>query len=173
MSEHRYALIQGCDSVRRIALQNELNAPIEEIWQAVTQVERIQKWWPDWRPGGVVEPREGGRIKLDDGSWINGVVKVWQPPHIFEFTWHESIDSGVDWFEQYTRSLLRIDLVSIGESKTLLNLVQFAPEGSVIGGTAGWHHFVGERLTGYIDRGTLEDDPKRFAQLKLLYDENS
>jgi len=173
MSEHKFALIQGDHSVRRIALQNELNANIETAWQAVTQVEQIQQWWPDWRPGGTIEPREGGRITLDDGSWINGIVKVWQPPHIFEFTWHESMDSAADWFEQDTRSLLRIDLVKTGEEKMLLNLIQFAPEGSVIGGTAGWHHFAGERLSSYIDRGMVEDDPNRFTQLKLLYSDNS
>jgi len=60
MTEFKYASIQGDGDVRRVALQNELNAPISRVWEAVTTVDQIQHWWPDWRPGGVIEPNEGG-----------------------------------------------------------------------------------------------------------------
>ena len=170
MADFKYATIQGDGDVRRVLLQNELNAPISRVWDAVTTVDQIQHWWSDWRAGGVIEPHEGGIVKLADGSWINGKVKVWQPPYIFEFTWHETISAETDWFEQHTRSLLRIDLVAIAANKTLLNLIQFAPVNCVVGGTAGWHEFAGERLDSYIENGKVEDDPNRFAQLKTLYE---
>lgn len=171
MDEHRYATLEGAGSLRRIALENELGAPVDTVWNAITDVELVKQWWPDWQPGGTIEKREGGRIILGDGSWIDGTIKVWSPPHILEFTWHEHLQSpdAVDWFEPKTRSLLRIDLVSTGDSTTLLNLVQFQPADSAVGGTAGWHHFAGERLKSLLEDGRVIDRPDRFAELKLLY----
>jgi uncharacterized protein YndB with AHSA1/START domain len=167
---HQYASIQGNGAVRRIALANELNAPLDTVWRAITNVDQIQHWWPDWRPGGIIEQSEGGIVRLGDGSWIDGIVKVWRPPHIFEFTWHETIEGDPEWLETYTNSLLRIDLVQLAGSKTLLNLIQFAPETSVVGGTAGWHYFAGERLASFLREGEVIDDPERFSQLKQLYE---
>jgi uncharacterized protein YndB with AHSA1/START domain len=167
--EHRYAEIQGDCVVRRVALSNTLNAPIETVWQAITNVEQIQHWWPDWRPGGVIDKAEGGTVRLGDGSWIDGIVKVWRPPHIFEFTWQEHPDETPDWFEARTSSLLRIDLVELSNSQTLLNLIQFAPEQSAVGGTAGWHHFAGERLKCLLETGMVEDTSGRFDVLVKLY----
>lgn len=172
MKIHKYASIEGNGAVRRIALSNNLNAPLERVWHAITTVDQIQHWWPDWRPGGVIEPHEGGTVRLGDGSWIDGIVKVWRPPHIFEFTWHETIEGDPEWLEAITNSLLRIDLVELTDSTTLLNLIQFAAESSVVGGTAGWHHFAGERLTSFLKDGEVSDDLGRFGQLQELYESN-
>lgn len=169
MIEHRYAEIQGEGAVRRVALSNTLNAPLETVWQAITNVEQIQHWWPDWQPGGIIDKAEGGVVRLGDGSWIDGIVKVWRPPHIFEFTWQEQLEDEPDWFEQRTNSMLRIDLVELSNSQTLLNLIQFAPESSAVGGTAGWHHFAGERLKSLLEVGTVDDSSGRFEELVKLY----
>lgn len=169
MIEHRYAEIQGDGAIRRIALSNTLNAPLETVWQAITEVEQIQHWWPDWRPGGVIDKVEGGVVRLGDGSWIDGLIKVWRPPHIFEFTWHEQLDDRPDWFEACTNSMLRIDLVELSGSQTLLNLIQFTPESSAVGGTAGWHQFAGERLKSLLETGKVEDTSGRFEELVKFY----
>ncbi len=169
MIDQKYAAIQGDGAIRRIALSNTFNASLETVWQAITNVDQIQHWWPDWRSGGVIDKAEGGVIRLGDGSWIDGIVKIWRPPHIFEFTWREHVDGNPEWFETYTSSMLRIDLVELAESQTLLNLIQFAPESSVIGGTAGWHHFAGERLKSLLEDGEVNDTSGRFEQLVKLY----
>ncbi|MEM9624250.1 MAG: SRPBCC domain-containing protein [Pseudomonadota bacterium] len=169
MDTHKFAQIQGGGPVRRIALQNTLAHGLAEVWEVLTEVKHVQHWWPDWQPGGVIEPREGGRICLGEGAWIHGTIKVWRPPHILEFTWQEHLGHAPDWLETHTNSILRIDLVAQSASTTLLNLVQFAPADSAVGGAAGWHHFAGERLTAYLRDGRVRDDPGRFEQLRQLY----
>jgi hypothetical protein len=39
----------------------------------------------------------------------------------------------------------------------------------VIGGTAGWHHFAGERLKSLLEDGEVNDTSGRFEQLVKLY----
>lgn len=166
---HNYANIQGDGAVRRVALSNTFNAPLETVWQAVTTVDQVKLWWPDWQPGGVIEPAEGGTIRLGDGAWIDGIVKLWRPPHIFEFTWQEQPDDTASWHDAATRSLLRMDLVELSRSSTLLHLVQFMPAASSVGGAAGWHHFVGERLKSLLETGEVTDTANRFEELVALY----
>ena len=74
-----------------------------------------------------------------------------------------------DWFEDKTKSLLRIDLVENADKQTLLRLIQFAPANNAVGGTAGWHHFAGERLKSFLETGEVVDNPDRFDELKALY----
>lgn len=170
MTSHKFSKIQGQGEVRRISLKNELKAPILRVWDTITEVRHLKSWWPDWKPGGTIEKCEGGTIKLGDGSWIDGTIKVWRPPHIFEFVWQENIMEESQWYEKNTQNLLRIDLVEVDKNTTLLHLIQFAPKDSVIGGAAGWHHFAGERLPKYLENIELLDDEQRFYQIKLLYE---
>lgn len=109
---------------------------------------------------------------MGDGSWIKGAVKVWAPPRLFEFSWHEGLDNpgAVDWFKDQTKSVLRIDLVETGDNQTLLNLLQFSPAQSAVGGATGWHHFAGERLSSYLDTVRCDDNPGRFDEIKKLYE---
>ena len=165
----RYAQIQGEGTVRRVSLTNTINAPLAVVWEAITTLEQVQLWWPDWQPGGIIEPAEGGTIRLGDGSWIDGLIKVWRPPHILEFTWQEQPTNNPDWYEAATCSLLRIDLVELGAAKTGLNLVQFMPAASAPGGAAGWHHFAGERLKSLLETGKVEDTAGRIEELLKLY----
>ena len=61
MAEPRLATLSGTGAVRRVELRVELDAPIRTVWDAITRVEHLAHWWRDWRPGGLVEPREGGQ----------------------------------------------------------------------------------------------------------------
>jgi len=167
--EQKYAEIQGEGAVARVALTNTFAASLASVWEAITTLEQIQQWWPDWQPGGIIEPMEGGTIRLGDGSWIDGQIKTWRPPHILEFTWQEQPAGDPDWYEAATCSLLRIDLVELGAAKTGLNLIQFMPAASAVGGAAGWHHFAGERLQSLLETGQVEDTAGRFEELVELY----
>lgn len=55
-----------------------IDAPIEEVWRALTSAERIQRWFA---PNMRVEPRTGGAYVSDWGpglEWKN-VIEVWEP----------------------------------------------------------------------------------------------
>lgn len=166
----RIATIEGSGAVRHMQLRSELNANIEQVWQALTNVEQLAQWWPDWRPGGVMEHHEGGRIRIDDGTWLDGLIKVWAPPHILAFSWRED-DLRADWLESHSRSLTTFQLFNRSAEECTLLVSQFAPVGAVVGGTAGWHYFAGERLARLLTNQPFDDRPERFEELKQLYQE--
>lgn len=66
--------------------------------------------------------------------------------------------------------MLRIGLVETRNDRALLNLLEFSLAQSAVGGTAGWYHFAGERLSSYLDTGHCDDDPGRFDEIKELYE---
>ncbi len=166
MSTTSLAVIEGHGDVRRLTLSVDLRAAPSAAWSALTTLDSLQIWWPDWEPGGVFDQREGGRIVIGDGTWLDGQVKVWTPPHLLEFTWRDH--SSENWFEHKTRSLARFELLASSAQTTNLRLTQFAPADSVIGGTAGWHSFV-ERLQRLLEGEPIIDDPDRFDELVRLY----
>lgn len=166
----KLAVIEGYGNLFRTTLRTQFTADIQAVWSAITEVDQIKYWWPDWQPGGLLEPHEKGRVVLGDGNWIDGEVKVYAPPHVLAFSWRED-DTGGEWYESQTKSMLTIQLLQITRTETSLILTQYTPEGSVVGGTAGWHYFAGERLKALLENRTYDDRPERFQELVALYEE--
>ena len=139
--------ILGAGGVRKLHLRREIKANIDAAWAAITQLEFVQQWWPDWQPGGLIEGEVRGKIKLADGSWIDGEIRTFAAPHVFEFIWAEyPFGQHPDWFEPCTKSLLRIDLVAMSRQSTLLNLVQFSPSDMVPTRTTAGSHIRRRKL---------------------------
>ncbi|MEM9669384.1 MAG: SRPBCC domain-containing protein [Pseudomonadota bacterium] len=170
MSELKNVTIVGSGTTRRITLERQLEAPIEKVWQAITSIDALKQWWVDWQDGGKIEQEEGGRIILGDGSWINGSIKIWAPPHVFSFTWHESLadPQNTIGYDEKTKGLLRIDLIEANADQTFLTLIQFLPAADTVGGAAGWHYF-GEILFSYLKGEKITYRTDRFEELKSLY----
>jgi uncharacterized protein YndB with AHSA1/START domain len=59
--------------------------PIESVWKALTEPERLA----DWMGRSVVEPFVGGRFEtmLDGPKPMQGTVRVWNPPSVLEYSW--------------------------------------------------------------------------------------
>ena len=89
--------------------------------------------------------------------------------HRFAFTWKDSPAPNDDWHEPSTASLCSFDLVEFGDGSSQLALIQYMPAMSAIGGTAGWHELVGERLPEWLGSGAVTDRPARFDELRALY----
>jgi uncharacterized protein YndB with AHSA1/START domain len=56
----------------------EIDAPVEEVWKALTEAKEISRWFA---PNMTVEPGPGGAYTADWGSgllWQN-VIEVWEP----------------------------------------------------------------------------------------------
>ena len=169
MSDVRFGRIDGEGAVRRVTIERTLRAPIDRVWAACTEPAVLGGWWPDWAPGGRIDGYEGGRIVLGGGEWIDGTVSIWRPPHRFAFTWKDSPAPNDDWHEPSTASLCSFDLVELGDGSSQLALIQYMPAMSAIGGTAGWHELVGERLPEWLGSGAVTDRPARFDELRALY----
>jgi uncharacterized protein YndB with AHSA1/START domain len=58
------------------------DAPAEKIWAFLTESGRLPEWYGD----GVIEPHEGGAVRLMGGH-IRGVVTGWRPQKFLAYTW--------------------------------------------------------------------------------------
>jgi uncharacterized protein YndB with AHSA1/START domain len=135
--------------------------PIETVWAAFTQPERLA----DWLGACRVEPRVGGRfdvfVNRDEDAQTRGEVTVWDPPHILEFTWATQ-------FETPTR--VRAELSEAGEGRTRLVFTHRGMERKWVGLTfPGWHQLL-ERLNALMTTGeTAPDLEGRWRQLQDAY----
>lgn len=159
--------VTGSGPVRRLELKVTINAQIQNVWEYITVSEKIENWWA----GGIIEPREGGRFILEDGSEVNGTVKICYPPYIFEFSWNDAPENSghPHLIDSSTKSTVRFDLTEIDENRTNLTFIQYLPPGEVVAASAGWHQIVGERLPGYIETGNIPEEGNRFSELKEIY----
>jgi uncharacterized protein YndB with AHSA1/START domain len=58
------------------------DAPAKKIWAFLTESGRLPEWYGD----GVIEPHEGGAVRLMGGH-IRGVVTGWRPQKFLAYTW--------------------------------------------------------------------------------------
>ena len=167
MTQEKLTTINGHGDVRRLQTQVSIATDIYEVWSAITDDAKIAQWWTTAK----IDRFEGGRIVLDDGAELNGTVRTFAAPYIFEFTWRDNPADAVSsqMLEFTTKSLVRFDLVPLEEKRTLLTVVQFAPVSFAHGAAAGWHHLAGERLVSYLEQGCAVDEAGRFETLKSLY----
>jgi uncharacterized protein YndB with AHSA1/START domain len=101
-------------------------APLEEVWQALTQAERLSEWFAnevelDVRPGGT------GVFRWDDGSVRHAVVEEVDEERRFAFRWSD--DDGNE-----TRVELALDTDAEG---TRLTVTEAETNGLQAGALAG------------------------------------
>lgn len=166
MSEKKLTQIHGHGDVRRLQTRNEIRAPIDTVWDCLTQIEHVRQWWADGQIGNAV----GEPFQLGGDEQLNGSIKLMMQPHIFAFTWHDKPDNAAEpnWIEPLTQSLVHFDLIETAPDLTLLTLIQYAPISGATGAAAGWHHLF-EMLTTYVQTGTATTTDDRFEVLKVFY----
>ena len=75
-----------------LRFERVFDAPIEDVWELVTDSDRIEEWL------GVadVELRPGGRFRLLEmgGQGIAGVILTLEPPNVIEYTWDSAEWTG-------------------------------------------------------------------------------
>ena len=162
----KLATITGDGAFRRIELRQDVNADPTKVWQAVTQSSKVEQWWAriaiDAQEGGrvvctsdVENYREGGIPPLD------GIVKTYLPPHVFEFTWNDATEPA--------KGLVRFDLVE-STGATCVTLVYLVAKEDVQVVAAGWHYLV-ERLAEYLNTDeAVNENQERERQLNSLYE---
>lgn len=74
-----------------LRLERRLRHPITKVWQSVTEPEHLAQWFPasvdlDLRPGGAMRFSFGPDVPSQDGK-----VLELDPPHLFAFTWDDSV----------------------------------------------------------------------------------
>ena len=105
----------------RLRFERELNHPIEKVWAALTQPERIADWLCH---SGQIDLRPGGRVFLtEDGTkaWIESTVTEVDPPRVLAYAM-----TGPDW-EGYDGGTLRWELEPSGAGTRLILSHEFPP----------------------------------------------
>lgn len=95
--------------VRAVTLARSYETPVEDLWDAVTNRERLQRWFLPI--GGDL--RKGGRYKLEGNA--EGTIEECDPPRFLAVTWE--FGGGMSWLE------LRLAAQGEGESHFALTHV--------------------------------------------------
>lgn len=119
-----------------VRFRRRLPGPIERVWDHLTQPGKLAGWYD---AGGVIEPREGGAVRLNGGH-IRGVVTQWRPPVKFAHTWN--VLGPGETVSAYPESYLTIELTPEGGevALTLVHLPvleRFEPQNAM-----GWATFL-------------------------------
>src|SRR5262249_4373894 len=83
----------------RRPLRAALRAPVERVWNAITQPEQIAQWWLPFDADITLELVPGGKYELrshKDGFTLSWTVLRVQPPTLFEHT-HVDPGAAVRW----------------------------------------------------------------------------
>lgn len=113
-----------------------LPGPIERVWAHLTDPAKLSGWYD---AGSVIEPREGGAVRLNDGH-IRGVVTQWRPPVKFAHTWN--VYGPGETVSAYPESYLTLELAA-EEAEVALTLIhlpvldRFEPQNAM-----GWATFL-------------------------------
>lgn len=118
-----------------IRLERLLPAPIESIWECLTDTTQLAGWYGD----GEIEPMVGGAVTIMGGH-IRGVVTQWKPMRRVAYTWNVFNPNEPE--SDYPESYLTIDLKQEG-GQVLLTLThlpvleRFEKQNAM-----GWHTFL-------------------------------
>jgi uncharacterized protein YndB with AHSA1/START domain len=137
--------------------ERRYDRPPEMVWAALTVPERIA----DWIGKAYVEPRLGGRFELfiDRKQPTKGVITVWQPPLLLEYTWQSGEDPA---------TTVRWELTAEGGGTRLVfthNGLRYPWIGLVL---PGWHAHL--RWLGIAAAGMRKEfDMAEWRALQQLY----
>jgi len=76
---------------RSVQIGRTYDAPVEDVWEACTDPERIRRWFLPVSG----ELREGGRYQVEGNA--SGLIERCEPPRTFEATWE--FGGQVSWIE--------------------------------------------------------------------------
>lgn len=117
--------------------------PVETVWSALTDPQRLA----DWMGTATVEPFVGGRFDLmtDSIHGSTGTVRVWNSPHVLEFTWSNTHSKN---------AVIRYELAPEGDGTRLVLRHSGMPYLTSALMLPGWHDFL-ERLGIMVTGGKL------------------
>ena len=152
---------EAADGTVTLRYERHFPRPIETVWSAITQPERMA----DWLGAGELEPRAGGRFSVrvgpDGRVAITGRVLTWQPPSALACTW--TWPGGVE-------TVIRYELTATSTGATRLVFTHTGLPSDQMGSVLpGWHLYL-ERLGQLVDGSKPEADfSARHAAIRMLY----
>jgi uncharacterized protein YndB with AHSA1/START domain len=141
-----------------IRFERNYPRPVETVWKALTEPERLA----DWMGQSTVEPYVGGRFLTiqDSAAPMTGKVLVWEPPKTLEFSWSN---------KDAPDSVVRYELTADGSSATRL---VFTQRGVLPGRSAlmmpGWQ-WLFDRLANALEGKPGTQSGKSWSDWQQVY----
>ena len=141
----------------RIEREITIDAPVDRVWEVITQAEHIGRWFGD--AGAAIDLRPGGRFTC---SWsehgtVNAIVDRVDRPRVFSYRWARPVGAEV---KPDNSTLVEFTLVSDGTGTRLrvvesgfrdLDLSDEERAKYAAGNMEGWKQELDE-LIGYVAR---------------------
>jgi uncharacterized protein YndB with AHSA1/START domain len=119
-------LTQLDDNQATLTFVRELPHPPEKVWRSLTEPDSLRAWFPSTIDG---ERAEGAalqfRFDFPDAPVMEGVMRVYDPPRVLEFSWSEDV--------------LRFELEPIANGTRLTLTDTFSEYGKSARDAGGWH----------------------------------
>jgi uncharacterized protein YndB with AHSA1/START domain len=146
-----------------LSFTRRLDASIDDVWEALTNPSYRARWLGET----ILDPRERGEIEIlisgppvpDDLRRVSGRILQWNPPHVFEHEWNQSIVG---------KTIVRYELQPDGEG-TILRLTHRGLRPTDATGFAPGTHAFLDRLEALLSDQELPAWPERFAKIESLY----
>jgi uncharacterized protein YndB with AHSA1/START domain len=152
-------------SVPCVTFTRLLPGPIERVWSYLTDPKKLPTWYGEV---ALIEPRQGGKVRLVDGH-IRGIVTQWQPPYKLVYTWNV-FDGGdiEDAVSKYPESYPTFELEPRGKDVLLTFkhfpiLDRFIPQNAM-----GWHTML-DMVTAALNDEPLKTRAEYVATNAAIY----
>ena len=131
--------------------------PVETVWSAITEPERLA----DWMGVSRVEPHVGGRfdVMIDGPHPVTGRVRVWQPPLVLELAWSNT---------HAPDSIIRFELEPVEGGSRLVFTHRRMPYVNSALMLPGWHAFLG-KLGAMLDGEATSAEPDGWRKMQQIY----
>ncbi|WP_017626198.1 SRPBCC family protein [Nocardiopsis chromatogenes] len=149
MTPDELTTVDGRPALR---MERRLAHPVEEVWRAVTEPERLSRWYPF--AVVAMDLRVGGAMRFDDGEGtvLDGVVVELDPPRRFAFSEHAPEE-----MHRESDDLVRIDLEPDGDGCLLVFTHVFDDRPGAASYAVGWDLCL--RMLGAVLDGEEPDWP--------------
>ncbi len=162
MSSSPHGIIERTPDGGIVRFDRTLAFPIEEVWAAITEPDRLADWWPPMAADISVDLREGGVITFawpdtDFPTLAFTIVRL-EPPRLLEHT-HTSPGSWMRWE------------LEAADDTTRLRATYFVPDLDLAlqrGDVLGLHHSL-DRLAPALAGHPVAWDDEAFSQLRAAY----
>lgn len=134
------------DGEDRLVLTRTFHASIDDVWAAVTDSERLARWFGPWR-GDPSEGRVEVCMAFEDGApWEPYHIEICEPPQRLR------VRTGLDDLSQ--NWTLDLSLAETAGSTTLRFAQVLTPHVDVSDVGPGWEYYL-DRLVESVDTGTV------------------
>lgn len=146
-----------------IRFERRLPFPITAVWSAITDPAQRQRWFGtttlEGREGGMIEMLADGPAAPPEMRRMTGRIRVWDPPHVFEHEWKQTILGD---------TVVRYELTEDGDA-TILRFLHLGLKASHAEGYIPGQHAYLDRLEAHLGGAGLPVWTERYAEVKSAY----